>query len=115
MHMCGGNAATLGAAGSTLRSSRAWGSCSWTTWLRCVDTAQKLLTLDSADEKALGNLQHRQVDATVLLCGCRSQVCSDPFLTSADPVDAHLMDGRCMQQWAHRALAASRARVLQVP
>ena len=47
-------------------------------------------------------------------CGCCSQVCSDPFLTSADPVDAHLMDGRCMQQWAHRALAASRARLLQV-
>lgn len=41
-------------------------------------------------------------------------MCSDPFLTSADPVDAHLMDGRCMQQWAHRALAASRARLLQV-
>ena len=42
------------------------------------------------------------------------EVCSDPFLTSADPVDAYLMDGRCMQQWAHRALHRSRARLLQV-
>ena len=115
MHTCGADAATLGATGSTLRWSRAWASCSWTTWLRCVDAARERLTLDSAEASALDSLYYRQVEATVLLCGCRSQVCSDPFLTSADPVDAHLMDGRCMQQWAHRALAASRARVLQVP
>jgi len=42
------------------------------------------------------------------------EVCGDPFLTSADPVEAYLMDGRCVQQWAHRALHRSRARFLQV-
>lgn len=59
---------------------------------------------DVALEQGLGELL---VDYVV-------EVCSDPFLTSADPVDAYLMDGRCMQQWAHRALRSSRARLLQV-
>ena len=43
------------------------------------------------------------------------QVCSDPAAASADPVEAHLMDGRCAQQWARRALSTSQSRLLQVP
>lgn len=50
----------------------------------------------------------------VLLVDYVAEVCGDPFLTSADPVEAYLMDGRCMAQWAHRALHRSRARSLQV-
>ena len=44
-----------------------------------------------------------------------AELCSDPFQTSADPVEAYLMDGRCVQQWASRALHRTRARFLQVP
>lgn len=43
------------------------------------------------------------------------EVCSDPAAASADPVEAHLMDGRCAQQWARRALTSCQARLLQVP
>lgn len=42
------------------------------------------------------------------------EVCSDPAAASADPVEAHLMDGRCAQQWARRALSTCQARLLQV-
>jgi hypothetical protein len=70
------------------------------------------ITLDDMHKtpKAIGRLQTCDVPMRMSI-----QVCSDPFLTSADPVDAHLMDGRCMQQWAHRTLFTSRARLLQVP
>lgn len=67
------------------------------------DVATLHALFDVALEQGLGELL---VDYVV-------EVCSDPFLTSADPVDAYLMDGRCMQQWAHRALRSSRARLLQ--
>lgn len=41
------------------------------------------------------------------------EVCGDPRAASADPLEAHLMDGRCVQQWAGGALQQCQARLMQ--
>lgn len=41
------------------------------------------------------------------------EVCGDPRAASADPLEAHLMDGRCVQQWAGIALQRCQARFMQ--
>lgn len=116
-------------------------SCWWITWWRCaatkfLTTADMTHTFRSLQESPGPHQQLHWVSSDLLLglgdplylktyqdqkghsLSCVKQrpgrqVCSDPFLTSADPVDAYLMDGRCVKQWAHRALRSSRARLLQ--
>lgn len=39
------------------------------------------------------------------------QVCSDRLLTSSDPVEAFLLDGECVRQWASKKLAVSHGRL----
>ena len=52
---------------------------------------------------------------SMLICDYIFEVCSDPRLTSADPMQSHLLDGRCVADWACGALQRLRARLHQVP
>ena len=47
------------------------------------------------------------------VCDYLAEVCGDP-LTSADPVRAYLLDGRCVADWSQKALQRTRSSVRQV-
>ena len=50
----------------------------------------------------------------MLICDYVIEVCSDPRLTSADPVQSHLLDGRCVADWGRKALQRLSTRIHQV-
>ena len=47
------------------------------------------------------------------VCDYLADVCGDPQ-TSADPVRAYLLDGRCVADWSQKALQRMRSSVRQV-
>lgn len=51
---------------------------------------------------------------SMLICDYVFEVCSDPRLTSADPVQSHLLDGRCVADWGRKALQRLSTRLHQV-
>ena len=50
---------------------------------------------------------------SMVICDYVAEVCIDPRMTSADPVQAHLLDGRCVAEWTQKALQRLHSRLRQ--
>lgn len=51
---------------------------------------------------------------SMVICDFVGDVCSDPHMRSAEALQSHLLDGRCVADWAQAALQRLRSRVQQV-